>query len=92
MIMCQYEVLSATDLNFFQIQVRPPLSLHFDCQKIRFCFGYTLRSLHYLKTFNQCFGSGKKYYGSGSDLKIVSRIRIRILLEITLYCFPEVYF
>ena len=42
----------------------------------------------------QCFGSGKKYYGSGSgsDLKIISRIRIRILLEIILYCFTEGYF
>ena len=43
----------------------------------------------------QCFGSGKKYYGSESDLKIISqiriRIRIRILLEIILYCFTEVY-
>ena len=33
---------------------------------------------------------GKKFYGSGSDLKIISRIRI--LLEIILYCFTEVYF
>ena len=41
-------------------------------------------------TFMQCFGSGKKYYGSGSDPKIISRIRI--LLEIILYCFTEVYF
>ena len=45
---------------------------------------------------DQCFGSGKKYYGSGSYLKIISRIRIRfrirILLEIILYCFTEGYF
>ena len=36
---------------------------------------------------DQCFGSGKKYYGSGSGsyLKIISRIRF--LLEIILYCF-----